>query len=65
MTVVRRSLRQGHMALLLAGGELDGVVGAGKGWHLVKGFVEKMATTEVNEVEDGEESFAPSALSSR
>jgi hypothetical protein len=37
-------LHSGHLGLLLAAGKLDGIVGAGRDTHLVKGSVRKITT---------------------
>ncbi len=43
-------LHAGHVALLLAAGELDGVVGKGRDRHVVRGYVKK--TTDTTREED-------------
>ena len=48
-------LHAGHVALLLAAGELDGVVGRGRGRHLVRGYVKKLTDATTDTDEDGNE----------
>lgn len=48
-------LHLGHIALLLAGGELRGAVGEGADRHLVRGMAEKYEVVETEEGEDGEQ----------
>ena len=50
-------LHAGHMALLLAAGELDGVVGKGKGRHVVRGYVKKTVDTSQDEDERGNQTI--------
>ncbi len=45
-------LHKGHIALLLASGKLDGVVGEGTDRHLVRGAVEKVATKTEEAADD-------------
>ncbi len=47
-------LRLGHVALQLATGRLDGVVGDGAHRHVVKGRVVRRAVSETEKTEDGE-----------
>ncbi|MHC4505138.1 MAG: hypothetical protein ACYTFI_17670 [Planctomycetota bacterium] len=46
-------LHAGHVALLLAAGELDGVVGKGRDRHVVRGYVRKATDTSQDEDEKG------------
>ncbi len=46
-------LHAGHVALLLAAGELDGVVGKGKDRHIVRGYVKKTVDTSQDADEQG------------
>jgi tRNA1(Val) A37 N6-methylase TrmN6 len=46
-------LHQGHIALMLANGCLDGVVGEGDDRHVVKGRVQKVVATYQEQNEDG------------
>ncbi len=46
-------LHAGHVALLLAAGELDGVVGTGRNRHVVRGYVKKTVDTSQDEDEKG------------
>ncbi len=48
-------LHAGHVALLLAAGELDGVVGKGRDRHVVRGYVKKTVDTSREEDERGNE----------
>ncbi len=48
-------LHKGHLALLLAAGELDGVVGRGKNRHIVRGHVTKTVRTTHEANERGDE----------
>jgi hypothetical protein len=46
-------LHRGHLALLLASGEIDGPVGAGPSRHVVRGSVRKHVTVTEEEDEEG------------
>jgi hypothetical protein len=50
-------LHAGHVALLLAAGELDGVVGKGKGRHVVRGYVKKTVDMTQDEDEKGNQTI--------
>ena len=45
------------MALLLAAGELDGVVGKGRDRHVVRGYVRKATDTSQDEDEKGNQTI--------
>jgi hypothetical protein len=47
-------LRLGHVALQLATGRLDGVVGVGEHRHVVKGRVVRQAVTDTDRTPEGE-----------
>lgn len=55
-------LRLGHVALQLATGHLDGVVGQGEFRHVVKGRVTRKAVTQEKEFEDGKVLVSRDAL---
>ncbi len=50
-------LHAGHVALLLAAGELDGVVGKGRDRHVVRGYVKKTTDTTQDEDEKGNQTI--------
>ena len=50
-------LHAGHVALLLAAGELDGVVGKGRDRHIVRGYVKKTVDTTQEEDEKGNQTI--------
>jgi len=50
-------LHAGHVALLLAAGELDGVVGKGRDRHIVRGYVRKTTDTSQDEDEKGNQTI--------
>ncbi len=50
-------LHAGHVALLLAAGELDGVVGKGKDRHVVRGYVKKTVDTTQDEDDRGNQTI--------
>lgn len=47
-------LHKGHLAIMLASGELDGVMGWGDSLHLAKGHVKKITHVETNPVDTQE-----------
>ena len=48
-------LHQGHIALMLSNGNLDGIVGEGPNRHVVKGRVQKVVIRHEEETESGYE----------